>query len=68
MALDPVLYMQVEVAHLYMKQHNITAQEFLVLDEKYGVLEFIGEAYEPFHLTGDQGILNEVREYIDFQR
>ena len=67
MSMNKVIYMHVEMAHLYMKQHNITVHDFLSMDEKYGIIDFIGEGYEPFHLMGSQGILNEIQEYIEGQ-
>lgn len=63
--LDPVLYMQAEIANLYMKTQNLTVQEFLTLDEKYGILDFIEVGYEPFHLMGNQGILDEIQSLIE---
>ena len=65
MAIDPVIYMQVEIANLYMIRYSLTIDEFLALDEEYGVLEFIAEGYEPFHLMGDEGILLEIHDYIE---
>jgi len=67
MALNPVVYMQVEIANLYMHKYNLSARDFVELDEKFKILDFIAEGYEPFHLMGNQGILNEVREYIEAQ-
>jgi hypothetical protein len=64
MALDPVIYMQVEMTNLYISKYNLSLDEFLELDEKYDLLEFIGEGYEPFHLMGNEGILNEIHDYL----
>ena len=68
MTLNPIVYMQVEIANLYMQKHNLSARDFVALDEKYKILDFIAEGYEPFHLMGNQGILNEVREYVEAQK
>ncbi|MCL2322197.1 MAG: DUF3791 domain-containing protein [Oscillospiraceae bacterium] len=68
MALDQILYMQVEMANLYMERHNLSPDEFLERDEKYNILEFIKEGYEPFHLTGNEGILMEIQDYIETQK
>ena len=61
---DHVLYMQIRVANLYRKAHNISISDFLKLDRKTGLLPFVADAYELFHLTGDPGILEEVEEYV----
>ena len=61
---DQVLYMQIRVANLYRKAHEMTIDDFLKLDRQTNILLFIAEAYEPFHLTGDLGILDEVDDYV----
>ena len=66
MTLNQVLYLQTSIAHLYMKRHNLKPAEFLELDKKYKILEFLETGYEPFHLTGPEGVLNEVEEYVKF--
>jgi hypothetical protein len=68
MSLDPVLYMQAEIANLYRKEEKLSVHDFLLLDEKYGLLRFIAAGYEPFHLMGEQGIMNEIREFIKEQQ
>jgi hypothetical protein len=61
---DHVLYMQIRVANLYRKAHKMTIDDFLKLDRKTNFLAFVADAYEPFHLTGDLGILEEVDDYV----
>jgi hypothetical protein len=61
---DHILYMQIRVANIYRKAHNMSAGEFLKLDRKTDFLTFVANAYEPFHLTGDPGILEEVDGYV----
>ena len=64
MIMDQVLYMQTGIANMYMKKHKLSPKEFLKLDKKFDILGFIQEGYEPFHLMGDKGILNELDEYV----
>jgi hypothetical protein len=61
---EHILYMQIRVANLYRKAHNLSVAEFLKLDRETDLLSFVADAYEPFHLTGDPGILEEVDAYI----
>lgn len=68
MALNPIIYMQVEISNLYMQKYNLSVKDFIALDKEYKILDFIAEGYEPFHLMGNQGILNEVHEYVEVQR
>ena len=65
MSIDPIIFMQAEIANLFMERRNISPIDFLKLDEEYNILEFIKEGYEIFHLMGDEGILNEINDYID---
>jgi hypothetical protein len=51
-----------------MRQHNLKPAEFVGLDHKYGILRFIEIGYEPFHLTGTQGVIDEVEDYVKIQR
>jgi len=62
--MNQILYMQAGIANLYMKKRDLSPKEFLKLDEKIDILGFIREGYDVFHLMGDQGILNEVEEYV----
>ena len=61
---DHILNMQIRVANLYRKAHNMSVEEFLSFDRKTDFLQFVADAYEPFHLTGDAGILEEVDDYL----
>ena len=62
--LDHVLYMQIRVANLYRRAHEMTVSDFLELDRQTNLLLFIADAYEILHLTGDPGILDEVDSYV----
>ena len=68
MRINQVVYLQFLVANQYMRKHNLTPQEFLELDEKSDLLGFLEDGYEPFHLTGVDGILDEVENYIGVNR
>jgi len=46
----------------------MSLDEFNELDDKYAILEFIEDGYEPFHLMGNEGILEELHAYISEQR
>ena len=59
-----ILYMQIRIANLYCKAHGLSIGDFLKLDRKTDLLLFVADAYEPFHLTGDLGILEEVDDYV----
>jgi hypothetical protein len=64
---DPVLYLQMQIARLYRKRHALKIQEFLDLDSDVDVLGYIELGYEPFHLTGEEGVLDEIDRYVASQ-
>jgi hypothetical protein len=64
MKVDNTLYLIVEISNEFMRQHNLTPMEFVELDKKYNILRFLEIGYEPFHLTGTQGVIEEVEDYI----
>jgi hypothetical protein len=66
--LNQVAHLQTEVAHAYMRERKLKPADFIDLDRKYGILRFIATGYEPFHLTGTQGIIDEVDDYVRIQR
>ena len=65
--IDPVAVMQTQIVRLYRKRHDLSISEFLDLDNKINILGFIERGYELFHLTGEEGILNELDEYCRAQ-
>ncbi|MDR2619660.1 MAG: DUF3791 domain-containing protein [Propionibacteriaceae bacterium] len=62
--INPVLFLQADVSSEYMRQHHLTPQEFIELDKKHNILHFLEIGYEPFHLTGVRGVVEEVDAYI----
>jgi hypothetical protein len=66
--LNQVAHLQTEVAHAYMRERNLKPADFVDLDRKYGILRFIENGYEPFRLTGTQGVIDEIDDYVRIQR
>jgi len=60
--MNPKVFMQAEIANAFMRKHKLTAKDFLVLDKKRNILQFIEKGYEPFHLMGNKGILIELEK------
>jgi len=61
---DPVVFLQVHYCNLFMERHNITPQVFLDILKKKDIISFLRLGYEPFHLTGDEGVLEELDLYV----
>jgi len=62
--INPVLFLQVHFSRLFMDRHNLTPEAFLELDKQKDIIGFLRESYEPFHLTGDEGVLEELDNYV----
>ena len=65
--LDPIIYLQAHFIRAFMKRHNLTPHEFLSLNKKTDIIGFLREAYEPFHLTGVEGVLEELDAYVNIK-
>jgi len=51
-----------------MRRHNLTSLQFVKRDKMYHILHFLEVGYEPFHLTGDEGVLDELDEIVAEQQ
>ena len=63
-----IAFLQAGIALKFMKRHRLTPLQFVEMDKEYRILHFLEIGYEPFHLTGDEGILDELDEIIEEQR
>ncbi|GHU39039.1 hypothetical protein FACS1894105_13570 [Clostridia bacterium] len=68
MKINQAAYLQAEIANAYMRKNKLKPADFVDLDRKYGILRFIEIGYESFHLTGTQGVVDEIEGYIKIQR
>ena len=62
--IDPVVFLQAHFCILFMDRHKLLPQEFLELQKKKDILRFLRIGYESFHLTGDEGVLEELDAYV----
>ena len=62
--IDPVVFLQAHFSILFMERHKLLPQEFLNLIKKKDILKFLRLGYEAFHLTGDEGVLEELDAYV----
>jgi len=65
---NEVAYYQVGIARKYMRRHNMTPLQFVEWDKLYKILHLLEVGYEPFHLTGDEGVLDELDEIVAEQQ
>jgi len=62
--IDPVVFLQVHFCILFMERHKLSPQEFLKLLKEKDIIKYLRLGYEPFHLTGEEGVLEELDAYV----
>jgi len=62
--IDPVAFLQSHFSRLFMERHKLHPTVFLALDAEKDIIGFLRLGYEPFHLTGDEGVLEELDAYV----
>jgi len=67
-AFNNIAFLQAGIALKFMRRHNLTPLQFVTMDKEYHILHLLEVVYEPFHLSGDEGILDELDEIIADQR
>ncbi|MDR1676839.1 MAG: DUF3791 domain-containing protein, partial [Deltaproteobacteria bacterium] len=65
---NEVAYFQVGIARKYMRRHDLTPLQFVERDKQYHILHLLEVGYEPFHLTGDEAVLDELDEIVAEQQ
>ena len=65
---NDIAYFQVGIARKYMRRHGLTPLQFIERDKRYHILHLLEIGYEPFHLTGDEGVLDELDEIVAEQQ
>jgi len=62
--INPIAFLQIHIARLFMARHDLSIETFLAMNAEKDILGFLKLSYEPFHLTGDDGILDELDKYV----
>lgn len=62
---NPIIFLQVHFARLFMERHGLTPSQFLEMNQKRDIIGFLRECYESFHLMGDDGVLEEIDNYME---
>lgn len=48
----------------YCAAHNISTQEFLALDDKYAILNYVAECPDVFDSMTEEEMVREIDEYV----
>ena len=62
-----VLNMQLVLVPILSRSWNMSFAELAEIFKKYDVLDYIDVCYENYNSTGNQGIIDDIREYIELQ-
>jgi len=62
--LNNTIFLMFLVTSNYCKAHNITAREFLELDKKYAILNYVSECPDIFDSMTNREMVEEVDQYV----
>lgn len=62
-----VLNMQLTLIPILLKTWELSLEQLKNIFVQYDVLSYIDTCYEMFNSTGNQGIIDEIEEYIELQ-
>lgn len=62
--LNNTIFLMYMVTNGYCKRHNITAQDFLELDEKYQIINYVAECPDVFDGMTDEEMVEEIEQYV----
>ncbi len=62
--LNNTIFLMYLVSNNYMKKHNLTIKEFVELDHKYAILNYIAECPDIFDNLSDSEMVEEIDQYV----
>lgn len=62
--LNNTIFLMYMVTESYKKAYNLTNQQFLDLDNKYAILNYIAECPDIFDSMSEQEMVEEVDQYV----
>ena len=60
-------FLMINMFFFLTKRWKISTESFLALDAQYSIMRLLRTGYEGYHLTGEEGIAEDVEEYIKQQ-
>ena len=58
------LFMQARIVRLACLRWNISMRQVVDLFSRHGVLEYVRDCFDYFHMEGDEAVLDDVTEYL----
>lgn len=56
-----IVFMQARLLRLASEEWHMSIQEVNILFDKYGVLKFIENCYDVFHMEGDYAVFDDIK-------
>jgi len=63
-AVDPI----VVVVDLFRERNNLSVDEFIALNARYSIIDFVADRCESLSRGGNEGVLEDLQEYIEKQK
>lgn len=62
--LNNTIFLMYLVTENYCKKHNLSISDFLKLDEKYEILNYVAECPDVFDSMTNDEMIEEIEEYV----
>lgn len=62
--LNNTIYIMYLVTENYKKSHSLTTKQFLDLDNKYKIIDFVGECPDIFDSMNNKEMVKEIDNYV----
>ncbi len=62
--LNNTIYLMYLVTENYKKSHSLTTEQFLELDNKYHIIDFVGECPDIFDSMTSEEMVEEINQYV----
>ncbi len=59
-----IIFMQTRLIRLASEERHTTIQKVNLLFDQYGILKFIEDCYDVFHMEGDDAVFNEIKSVL----
>lgn len=62
--LNNTIFLMYLVTENYCKKHKISTEEFLKLDEKYAIINYVSECPDIFDPMSNEEMVEEIEQYV----
>ncbi len=62
--LNNTIFLMYLVTSNYCRRHNLSTEDFLTLDEKYEILNYVAECPDVFDSMTNEEMVDEIEQYV----